>query len=118
MKEVPKETQAKKRVIYQVAMKEKESTSLAQKLKNLVEIGQMPRSEEAQAPAKEISAAIPVWKPTPQQQTALNTKISTFPGAVPEEIITAAQWISEEEIEQQLVEILSRQAKLRGVDLS
>ena len=118
VKKVPKETQAKKRVIYQVAMKEKESTSLAQKLKNLVEIGQMPRSEEAQAPAKEISAAIPVWKPTPQQQTALNTKISTFPGAVPEEIITAAQWISEEEIEQQLVEILSRQAKLRGVDLS
>jgi len=96
----------------------KESTSLAQKLKSLVEVGQMPRSEKAQAPAKEISAAIPGRKPATQQQTAPDTKITTSLGAVPEEIVTAAQWITEEEVEQQLVEILSRQAKLRGVDLS
>jgi hypothetical protein len=96
----------------------KESTSLAQKLKSLVEVGQMPRSEKAQAPAKEISAAIPGRKPATQQQTALDTKITTSLGAVSEEIVTAAQWITEEEVEQQLVEILSRQAKLRGVDLS
>ena len=118
VKEVPEETQAKKRVIYQGAMKQKESTSLAQKLKNLVEVGQMPRSEKAQAPAKEISAAIPGRKAATQQQTAPDTKITTSLGAVPEEIVTAAQWITEEEVEQQLVEILSRQAKLRGVDLS
>jgi hypothetical protein len=107
------ESRSAKKIIEQ-----KESTSLAQKLKSLVEVGQMPRSEEAQAPAKEISAAIPGRKPAPQQQTALDTKITTSLGAVPEEIVTAAQWITEEEIEQQLVEILSRQAKLRGVDLS
>ena len=118
VKEVLEETQAKKPVIYQGAMKQKESTSLAQKLKSLVEVGQMPRSEEAQAPAKEISAAIPGRKPAAQQQTAPDTKITTSLGAVPEEIVTAAQWITEEEVEQQLVEILSRQAKLRGVDLS
>lgn len=159
VKEVPEETQVKKHVMDQVAMKkkegvdstsavtkqvhlkslitypstqeetiesrsarkiveQKESTSLSQKLKSLVELGQMPRSEEAQAPAKEISAAIPGRKPSPQQQTALDTKITTSLGAVPEEIVTAAQWITEEEVEQQLVEILSRQAKLRGVDLS
>ena len=159
VKVVPEETQVKKRVIYQGAMKQKEgvdvtsavtkqvhlkslttypstqeetiesrsakkivelkeSTSLAQKLKSLVEVGQMPRSEKAQAPAKEISAAIPGRKPATQQQTALDTKITTSLGAVSEEIVTAAQWITEEEVEQQLVEILSRQAKLRGVDLS
>ncbi len=118
VKEVPEATQIKKRVIDQEVMKQKESTSLAQKLKNLVEVGQMPRSEKAQAPAKEISAAIPGRKAATQQQTAPDTKITTSLGAVPEEIVTAAQWITEEEVEQQLVEILSRQAKLRGVDLS
>ncbi len=117
-KEVPEETQAKKRVIYQGGMNLKESTSFAQKLKSLVEVEQMPRSEKAQVPAKEISEAIPGRKPSPQQQTALDTKTITHLGTVPDEIVTAAQWSIEEEVEQQLVEIVSRQAKLRGVDLS
>ena len=37
---------------------------------------------------------------------------------IPEEHQTAAQWMAEEEVENKIVEMLSRQAKLRGVDLS
>jgi len=37
---------------------------------------------------------------------------------IPEELQTAAQWMAEEEVENKIVELLSRQAKLRGVDLS
>ena len=37
---------------------------------------------------------------------------------IPEELQTAVQWMAEEEVENKLVDLLSRQAKLRGIDLS
>jgi len=49
-------------------------------------------------------------KPTQQK----NDNIS----AIPEELQTAVQWMAEEEVENKLVDLLSRQAKLRGIDLS
>jgi hypothetical protein len=39
-------------------------------------------------------------------------------GGVPDELKTAVQWMAEDEVENKLVEMLRRQAKLRGVDLS
>jgi hypothetical protein len=41
-----------------------------------------------------------------------------FGNGIPEELQTAVQWMAQEEVENKLVELLSRQAKLRGVDLS
>ncbi len=36
---------------------------------------------------------------------------------IPEELQTAVQWMAQEEMENKLVELLSRQARLRGIDL-
>lgn len=43
---------------------------------------------------------------------------TTQAAGIPEELKTAVQWMAEEEVENKLVEMLRRQAKLRGVDLS
>jgi hypothetical protein len=99
---------------------QKEATSLVQRIKSLVEVGQTPRSEEVQAPAMEKALPITSQERDPQHgiesQDIQKTTVSL--GAIPEEIATAMQWITEEEVECRLVEILSRQAKLRGIDLS
>ncbi len=50
-------------------------------------------------------------------QTAASTREDPGNG-IPEELQTAVQWMAQEEVENKLVELLSRQAKLRGVDLS
>ena len=50
-------------------------------------------------------------------QTAASTQDGPGNG-IPEELQTAVQWMAQEEVENKLVELLSRQAKLRGVDLS
>ncbi len=47
---------------------------------------------------------------TPQRPAPLTS--------LPEELKTAANWMAEEEVENKLVTLLRRQAKLRGVDLS
>ena len=46
-----------------------------------------------------------------QQKNGSNSAIS-------EELQTAVQWMAEEEVENKLVDLLSRQARLRGIDLS
>ena len=52
-----------------------------------------------------------------QDQTPVTTQKSG-PNAIPEELQTAVQWMAQEEVENKLVEVLTRQARLRGVDLS
>jgi predicted metal-dependent hydrolase len=53
-----------------------------------------------------------------RQDPATETPQKGTGSAIPEELQTAIQWMAEEEVENKLVELLSRQAKLRGVDLS
>ncbi|WP_300455949.1 hypothetical protein [Desulfobacula sp.] len=52
-----------------------------------------------------------------QDQTPVTTQKSS-PNTIPEELQTAVQWMAQEEVENKLVEVLTRQARLRGVDLS
>jgi hypothetical protein len=56
-------------------------------------------------------------KHNPENQTGLG-KQERFGNGIPEELQTAVQWMAQEEVENKLVEVLSRQARLRGVDLS
>ena len=43
---------------------------------------------------------------------------SQTPAPVPEALQTAVQWMADDDVENRLVDLLSRQARLRGVDLS
>lgn len=95
-------------------------TLLVEQIKNLVEVSQAPPVDHMQEQAEiktplvgSQQAGVPQTREAPAVDDAPAT-----PGAIPEEISTAVQWIAEEEVEQKLVEILGRQAKLRGIDLS
>lgn len=93
-------------------------TSMARQITSLFESGSPPAAEIALERTGENAGTFPGRSIGQGTRESGAQRTTASRGSLPEEIATAVQWLAEEEVEQRLVEILSRQAKLRGIDLS
>lgn len=79
----------------------------------------MPEKEIAKGFKDSLMSVVnqSVSTPQPAEQQAAPVVTQT-PAQIPEELQTAVQWMADDDVENRLVDLLSRQARLRGVDLS